>query len=60
MLFKTVKEAATEWGKSERRIHTLCNEGRVDGAQKDCWSMAVAKSCKEPVKLKPGRKNKEQ
>lgn len=31
--FMTIKETATKWGICERRINTLCLEGRVEGAQ---------------------------
>lgn len=58
MLFKTVKEAAVEWGISERRIHTLCNEGRVGGAEKVAGVWLLPKDADKPLKLKPGRKNR--
>lgn len=31
MEFMTVKEAATKWGLSERRLQTICNEGMIPG-----------------------------
>ncbi len=30
----TVKEAATLWGITERRVTVLCKEGRIEGAYK--------------------------
>ena len=32
--FMTANEAAEKWNLSKRRIIVLCNEGRIDGAQK--------------------------
>jgi len=32
--FITLKEASEKWGISERRIRTLCSDGRIDGANK--------------------------
>lgn len=34
MEFMTVKEAATKWGLSERRLQTICNEGMIPGVIK--------------------------
>lgn len=33
MNFITTAEASKKWGISTRRITTLCNEGRVEGAE---------------------------
>lgn len=30
--YLTLKEASEKWGISDRRINTLCLEGRIDGA----------------------------
>lgn len=32
--FMIIKEAAQEWGISERRINTLCQSGRIQGISK--------------------------
>ena len=39
MNFISVKEAAKIWGINPRRVQLLCNENRIDGAQKvgNCW-----------------------
>ncbi|MDD6385412.1 MAG: cell filamentation protein Fic, partial [Streptococcus hyointestinalis] len=31
-MFMTVKEVAIKWGISERRIRTLCSQGKIEGA----------------------------
>lgn len=32
--YMTLKEAAEKWGIGDRRINTLCLEGRIEGASK--------------------------
>ena len=34
MKYISTSEAAEKWGLSSRRIVVLCNEGRIEGAQK--------------------------
>ncbi len=34
MEYLTVKEIAEKWGISGRRVNLLCNEGRIEGAEK--------------------------
>ena len=34
MSFMSVKEAATKYGLSERRVQKLCKQNRIDGAKK--------------------------
>lgn len=46
--FMTIKETATKWGICERRINTLCLEGRVEGAQKFGRSWAIPKTTPKP------------
>jgi DNA modification methylase len=48
MEYMTVEETATEWGISERRVLTLCTEGRVDGAEKFGWSWAIPLGTQKP------------
>ena len=33
--YMTIKETALMWGISTRRVQILCNEGRVNGAEKN-------------------------
>lgn len=41
--YMTIKEASEKWGIGLRRINTLCNEGRIDGASKiaNVWVIPV-------------------
>ena len=41
MEFMTVKETATKWGLSERRLQTICNEGMIPGVIKFGRSWAI-------------------
>ena len=34
MKYMSASEAAAKWGLSSRRVGLLCNEGRIEGAQK--------------------------
>ncbi|MEG2843704.1 MAG: helix-turn-helix domain-containing protein, partial [Ruthenibacterium sp.] len=42
-MFMTVKEAAEKWGISDRRIRTLCSEGKIPEAyqQGRAWKIPV-------------------
>lgn len=48
-MFITVREAAENWGISERRVRTLCKEGKVTGAvqQGKCWR--IPRYAKKPL-----------
>lgn len=39
MDYMTISEAATKWNLSNRRIQTLCSQGRIPGAERAgyCW-----------------------
>ena len=41
--YKKISEVSKEWGISERRINTLCLEGRIKGAEKfgNVWAIPV-------------------
>lgn len=45
----TLSEAARKWGISERRIRTLCSEGRIDGVTRFGRSWAIPENAKKPV-----------
>jgi DNA modification methylase len=49
MEYITVKDAAEKWGISERRISTLCSEGRIEGAQRFGWSWAIPEFADKPT-----------
>ena len=44
-----VKEAATLWGVTERRITSLCKEGKIEGARKEGRSWVIPTDAKKPV-----------
>lgn len=49
MEYMTIKEAAQKWGISERRIHTICNEGMVPGVMKFGHAWAIPKDAEKPA-----------
>lgn len=56
MEYLTSYETAEKWGISSRRITTLCNEGRVDGAVLKGNIWLIPNMTKKPTELKRGRK----
>lgn len=61
MEFMTVKEAATKWGLSERRLQTICNEGMVPEVIKFGKAWAIPMDAERPVdkRIKSGKYIKE-
>lgn len=57
MEFMTVKEAATKWGLSERRLQTICNEGMNPGIIKFGRLWAISVDAQKPVdkRIKSGK-----
>lgn len=55
--YMTIKQAAQKWGIGERRINTLCQEGRIEGATKFGKSWAIPADAKKPIdqRIKTGR-----
>ena len=55
--FMTVKETATKWGLSERRLQTICNEGMIPGVIKFGRSWAIPVNAQKPVdkRIKSGK-----
>ena len=53
----TLKEASEKWGLSERRVNTLCLEGRIEGATKFGKSWAIPDGCIKPAdaRIKSGK-----
>lgn len=47
--YMTIKAAAQKWGIGERRINTLCAEGRIDGAVKFGNSWAIPSGAAKPA-----------
>jgi len=56
MDFMTTHEASILWGISSRRITTLCNEGRVEGAVYVAHTWLIPKLATKPEEQKRGRK----
>ena len=56
MEYLTVKETAQKWGISGRRINTLCNEGRITGAEKKGLIWLIPKDAEKPADLRYGKK----
>ena len=57
MDFMTVNQASELWGICNRRIVTLCNDGRIEGAMKFGKSWAIPKDATKPVdqRIKSGK-----
>ena len=53
----TLKEAAEKWGIGDRRINTLCLEGRIEGASKigNLWVIPVDTSKPDDNRIKSGK-----
>lgn len=45
----TVREAADDWGISERRVRTLCDQGKIPGAYKEGKSWKIPDDAKKPA-----------
>lgn len=56
-----IQEASARWGISERRINTLCLEGRIKGAEKFGNAWAIPDDAEKPVdgRIKSGKYIKE-
>jgi hypothetical protein len=49
MEYKSVKETAARWGISDRRIHALCKEGRIEGVFRIGNAWAIPADAEKPV-----------
>ena len=58
--YKKISEIANEWGISERRINTLCLEGRIEGAEKFGSVWAIPENAEKPKddRIKTGKYRK--
>ena len=61
MKYMTAIEAAERWNLSRRRIITLCNEGRIAGAQNVGTYWIIPETAEKPVdaRIKSGKYIKE-
>ena len=57
MKYMSTSEAAEKWGLSSRRIVVLCNEGRIDGAQKAGSTWIIPETAEKPTdaRIKSGK-----
>ena len=55
--FITLAEASEKWGISERRIRTLCAEGRIEGVTRFGRSWAIPADTEKPSykRIKSGK-----
>ena len=60
--YMKISEASKKWGISERRINTLCLQGRIEGAEKFGAAWAIPDTAEKPKdeRIKSGKyvKNK--
>ena len=47
-MFMTVQQAAVKWGISDRRVRTLCNDGKIPGAYRDGKSWKIPIDANKP------------
>lgn len=43
--YMTIQEASEKWGIGQRRINTLCHEGRIKGASKIRQNLGYPEGC---------------
>lgn len=55
--YMTLKEASEKWGISDRRINTLCLEGRIRGASKvgTVWVIPAGAEQPKDMRIKSGK-----
>ena len=58
--YKKIAEMSEKWGISERRINTLCLEGRIEGAEKFGNVWAIPEDAEKPKddRIKSGKYRK--
>lgn len=57
MEYITALEAANKWGISSRRVHTLCAEGRIEGATRlgTVWAIPIDAQKPKDARIKSGK-----
>lgn len=45
-MYMTVKQAAEKWGISDRRVRTLCSEGKIPGVTREGRSWKIPEDVK--------------
>lgn len=56
MEYLTVKEIAEKWRISGRRVNSLCNAGRIAGAEKKGFMWLIPKNAEKPTDLRYRKK----
>ncbi len=47
-MYISTKQAALQWGISERRVRILCSEGRIDGVMRSGWAWNIPRDATKP------------
>lgn len=57
MEYITAKKAAEKWNITKRRVTTLCEQGRVEGAQRFGTAWAIPENTQKPAdaRIKSGK-----
>ena len=57
MKYISTSEVAAKWNLSKRRVIVLCNEGRIDGAQKAGSTWIIPETAEKPTdaRIKTGK-----
>lgn len=57
MDYLSAKEAAEKWGVSLRRVHRLCEDGRIEGVQRFGRNWMIPRDAKKPAdaRIKSGK-----
>ena len=57
MKYMSASEVAAKWGLSSRRVGLLCNEGRINGAQKAGATWIIPEGAQKPsdARIKSGK-----
>lgn len=55
MDFISVREAASKWEISERRVQRLCKDGRIEGIERFGRSWMIPQNAKKPSDLRKER-----
>ncbi len=48
-MYMSTKQAALQWGISERRVRILCSEGRIDGVIRSGWAWNIPLDATKPT-----------
>lgn len=48
-MYMSTRQAALQWGISERRVRILCSEGRIDGVMRSGWAWNIPLDATKPT-----------